>query len=188
MTNKVVLIDMDSVIVDLLQPWLDLYNDEYKDDLQIEDIDRWNTHELASCGEEIYKYLTPDFFASLPPLPGAVEAINDLKKNFTIVVVTASPNAESMGAKAVWCQKHLGLGLHNFMAAKKKYLVQGDVLIDDSPKNIKQYKEHNPTKKVFTIAYPYNEDCRNIVDLYAQSWADTENAWIEIVEAINELE
>ena len=71
--------------------------------------------------------------------------------------------------------------------AHKKYWVQVDVLIDDFPKSIRQYREVHPNANIFTIAYPYNEDVAKYTDLRLGSWRDPEVAWEAFVEAIDEL-
>lgn len=185
-----ILCDMDSVIVNLLGKWLAVYNAEYNDCLTPGDISSWDTHLVVKpeCGLKMYDYLKqPGFFADLEPLPGAIDTLRRLveEDEHELILVTAAPDG-SASDKIDWVGKHMPFidKRKDVITCYHKYMVQGDVLIDDSPKNIKQYRETWPEAHVCTIAYPYNEAVKHHASLYAQDGLNTKKAWAEIYKYI----
>ena len=179
--RKVVLVDLDSTIVDLLGPWLATYNETCGDNLLVEELTTFETHEHARHGNRVYEpFAIPGFFADLPSLPGAIEAVKRLHEKAEVVIVTSAPtHPQVMGDKAVWVKKHLPFlcGLHNFVVTGAKYLIHGDVLIDDAPRYAEAYKERHPKAFVTGILFPYNQQHERHFDLLAPDWKNTEKAW-----------
>lgn len=165
MSALTVLVDLDGICADILTPWLAEYNHEYNDNLTIEQITCWDLHEVVdpACGVKIYDYIErPGFFRHLKPIPGARDAIETLKRDgHEVVIVTApSKGVTCAGEKIEWVKEHLGLKRQDVICAHRKELISGDVLIDDSPKNVKKYLTENPGASALTIAYPYNEELK----------------------------
>ncbi len=183
-----ILVDLDSITADLQEKWYEAYNAEYDDNITNDDILTWDTHKYVKpeCGKRIYKYFTPSLFKSLNPIKGAIKGLKALvDAGHEVVFVTASPKGCSE-AKFSWVKEHCPF-IKEVIMAHKKYLILGDVLIDDSPSNIISYREHHPHANIFTIAYPYNESVEGLTDLRLGSWRDTEAAWEGFVKAIEEL-
>ena len=84
--------------------------------------------------QKVYK--TPGFFATLPPIDGALEALADLSSHYNVYICT-SPLLENPSCaqdKTDWIAKHLGdTWLKKLIISKDKTLVKGDILIDDKP-------------------------------------------------------
>jgi 5'(3')-deoxyribonucleotidase len=179
--RKLILVDMDGILVDFMGPWLAGYNNAWDDNLTLGQITSESIKKFVKpeCGGRIYKIAQePDFFDNLPPLPGAVEGFKALKKRGHEVLILTSPlNDHSARAKMAWCQRHLKIRPTEVNIIYRKYLVSGDVLIDDSPKKVFAWKEHNPHGITATIEYPYNKTIEDFVDIYASSYKDTEKAW-----------
>jgi 5'-nucleotidase len=78
----------------------------------------------------------PGFFAELPPVEGAVEAVHEIMREHEVLFCStpwdSSPTC--LSEKAWWLQKHFGKG-----ASKRaiftfdKTLVHGRILVDDNP-------------------------------------------------------
>lgn len=62
MSKKIILVDIDGVVANLGDTWLERYNRDYNDNLTDHDIKSWATHEYVKpeCGNDIYKYLEDD--------------------------------------------------------------------------------------------------------------------------------
>jgi 5'(3')-deoxyribonucleotidase len=187
----ILLIDLDSTVADLLTPWLAAYNKEYDDNLTVDKITTFNMHEFVKpeCNNRIYHYLTPDLFSSLEPLPGVLDAIEKLESNdHEIIFVTAAPFG-TVDAKISWVRRWFpSVNKKNVITAHKKYLIKGDVLIDDSPENLINYKNHWPESITATIAYPYNREAIAHTDIYAEDWQDTAKAWDTICRKLTMVE
>ncbi len=184
-----ILIDMDSITCDLMEAWLGKYNEDYNDNVTIDDIKSWDTHKYVKkeCGRRMYRYLTSDLYTRLKPLPGAIDAITYLRKKHHVVWVTAAPSG-SADAKVQWIKDHFpGAKKNDVCICDQKHLVKGDIFIDDSPSNIRNYKKAWPGAKAMTIAYPYNEEVAHLTDVRAGSWKDTEAAWKAFVTSIDNL-
>ena len=81
-----------------------------------------------------YPQSKPGFFASLKPLPGAIEAYKKLENYFEVYILTAPSyrNPLCYTEKRVWVEQHLGLETtQNLIICKRKGLLKGDYLIDD---------------------------------------------------------
>jgi 5'(3')-deoxyribonucleotidase len=183
--KPVILIDMDSIVVDLMTPWLGEYNRLYDDNLTMDRILTWDTHEYVKpvCGKKVYDLLTEDLFKGLQPLPGAVSAVNHISGRYNAYFVTAAP-AGTADAKVAWVKKYFPQMSNKVFTGKDKWIVAGDALIDDSGDNLTAYKAHHPDALTISIRYKYNEDVN--VDLSAESGNNTEAAWAQIVSFIDE--
>jgi 5'-nucleotidase len=188
MRKLTVLCDLDAIVVDLLSPWLAFYNARYNDVLSIHDITDWDIHKFTKpeCGVRIYEFIdSGEVYMNLKALPGAVEGINEIERqgHEVIIVSAGSKNLATAGHKLEWCKKFLGFKRQKCIIAHKKYLIRGDVFIDDSPPNIRDYRTHWPQTPIFTIAYPYNAQVGNLCIRY-HDYRDTTAAWSGIVEGV----
>lgn len=174
-----ILVDMDSILVNLMEVWLAAHNEAQGDDLTVDKILTWDTHEYAKGGHAVYKPLErPGLFRAAPPLPGAVEALKTLlERGHDVFVVTAAMYPSNYGEKVEWCQEHLPfLGKRRLVFAHEKHLLPGDVLIDDGPHNATAYRLHHHNAKIYTIGYLYNKDCPAYT-MVAGDWRDPAAAW-----------
>lgn len=154
-----ILIDADSVIVDLHTLWYAEYNHRYDDDLRVEHVTSWNVHKFCKHGSKIYDILKePEFFQRPLPIPGAIQTIKQLiADGHKIYVVTAAPLEAKTAChdKYMWFQKYLpGLITEkNLFFCKEKGMIHGDILFDDYPSNFKGFKG-----LAVCMDYPYNRD------------------------------
>lgn len=76
----------------------------------------------------------PGIFEGLKPIPGAVDAVNRLRKQFDVWVLSAPSvrNPHCYTEKRIWIEKHFDLDLaYRLILAHDKGLIKGDALIDD---------------------------------------------------------
>ena len=75
------------------------------------------------------------FFSDLEPLPGAVDAVQGLKRLGHDVWILSRPSVKNLNCyseKAYWVQKYLGEDMvEKLILACDKSLVKGDYLVDD---------------------------------------------------------
>lgn len=196
-----ILVDLDEITADLIGEWVRLYNEEWNDCLTREQITDWEIHKFVKpeCGKKIYQILhRPGLFESLPPHKGAIKGIGELLGHgHTVKFATSSPTAESCRGKVHWVDRYfadLGLTIHDvIMVYEKVWLAPSvDVLIDDKPSTIVEWREYSDKMRaeychapeILSIAHPYNEHVGDKAHLYAQSYKDTEGAWEQIVDHI----
>lgn len=137
-------VDMDQVMCDLLNPWLERYNNDYNDDLKPSDITSWNFHHIVKpeCGEKIYTYLDDqELFRTLPVMDNSQEVLYGLSKQFDIFVVTAPWNPYNMATKHIYLKKHFEfIDERNFVFTRNKGIINADYLIDDKPSNFDTFR------------------------------------------------
>jgi 5'-nucleotidase len=158
--KPVILCDMDEVVADLLGEWVHRYNQMYNDTLAREDITGWDMADFVKpeCGKDIYKILRHDgLYDSVHPIPNAHWGIKALRSlGYRVVFVTTCVD-ETMDAKLRWLVQWRFLPRQytqaDFIAAKDKALIRGELLIDDGPHNIRDF----PGQTILVHA-PHNQD------------------------------
>lgn len=180
-----VLVDLDSIVFDIMGAWLAEANRRFGDRLTVADITSWSWHELSKGGHEIYKILEePGFFRNLRPYPGAVEGVREINSRHRLKIVTAADHVPSYSEKAASVRQHLPfLTKRQLVVMHDKHEIHADYIVDDAPHNAEAYKEAHPNATTIAIGYPYNVGCPHI-DVFAGDWRDPEAAWRRIVEEI----
>ncbi|WP_158634003.1 5' nucleotidase, NT5C type [Radiobacillus deserti] len=169
---RTLLIDMDSVICDLMTEWHRRYNEDYQDDLHVGKLSTWQSEQFVKpeCGVKIYDYLKePGLFLKLKPLPHAIEVLERLNGQFDILIVTSSVST-AFQEKEQWVEKHLPfIGKHNIIFSHRKNMIVGDLLFDDAPHNLESF--HLTGRLAVAMDYPYNHD---VEVPRVQNWLDFE--------------
>jgi 5'-nucleotidase len=186
---KRVLIDMDEVVVDMLNPWLERYNADWNGDLTRADIKSWDVLEYVrpEAREDMWAYLMePDFFDGLEPLPGAISGISRIiTHGWDPWIVSTPTGPESAASKLRWVDRHLkwtcGISTRETVLIEDKASIRCDAIIDDRPSNLTDMMSRNPDVVVIAMGTPYNEYLSGDVDLWV-SRDDTELAWGRIVD------
>nr|WP_235885727.1 5'(3')-deoxyribonucleotidase [Paenibacillus cymbidii] len=153
------LVDMDSVIVDLMSEWHRRYNERYHDTLSVAKLRSWDSeiYVKPECGVKIYDFLDePGLFLELQPLPGAIDALRRLKRSHDVVIVTSS-RTYAYTDKELWVERHLPfIGKRNLIYSHRKELICGDLLFDDAPPNLEAFRGSG--RLAVAMDYPYNRD------------------------------
>lgn len=117
--RKILYFDMDNVLVDFLSAVPHLSPQvlkEYKDNL-----------------DEV-----PGIFSLMAPLPGAIDAFNELSQLFDSYILSTAPwgNPSAWSDKLLWVKRHLGAAAHKrLILSHHKNLNHGDFLVDDRIKH-----------------------------------------------------
>ena len=138
-----ILLDMDGVLADFEHAFLAAWRERHPDIAPVEYEDRQSFYiqqdypaELRPRVEAIYT--APGFIRHLPPVPGAIEAVNDLMAMGLEVRFCSSPLRQydhCVLEKYQWIEAHFGrAATERLILTRDKTLVQGDLLIDDRPR------------------------------------------------------
>ena len=80
----------------------------------------------------------PHIFALMDPIPGAIDAFNQLSNMFDTYILSTAPweNRSAWSDKLDWVKKHIGTPAYKrLILSHHKNLNAGDYLIDDRTKN-----------------------------------------------------
>lgn len=157
MTERIILLDMDDVLCDLTGSWIQLLNNRHGTNIVREDLSIWHIGRALPLkfpgltSSDIYAPLDePGMFRNLPIMPGAKEALEEmLTLGWRPVIVTSLPSVKHKPGMVVqekieWVEKHLAglVAPRDIVITYRKYLVRGDVLVDDAGHNLKTFPGH----------------------------------------------
>lgn len=139
-------VDVDEVCAGLLGEWLRRYNVDYDDNLTTDEATEWDMTKVVKpeCGQDIYRFLTPDIYDHVLPISGARQAVYELlAMGHRVVYVTASRELYSAIAKRAWLLRWGFLSPANvqrdFIPANDKSLIRADMLFDDRFENVASF-------------------------------------------------
>lgn len=172
-----IIIDVDGTICDTHSPWLGRYNADYNDRLRKIDIVKWEVHELVKpeCGMKIYDYLSDmNIYRKALPIEGALVAVRKLRGMghevafgtsgvFTTKIDWLFDNGFSIDTDRRWPKDII-------IASDKSWLCSADVIIDDYPKNLADFKHG------ILFDQPWNRECHDY---------DRAGSWNEVVQLID---
>ena len=192
MTEKEIIIgvDCDDVIINLVPNWVKMYNEDYDDHLDVNNITEWKIDKFVKCGDEIYDYIhpTPEFLFNIydhcEPIDGALDGIKSLREmGFRIVYVSAS---NKMDYKYQWLEKYGFLDKRgNFVQAFDKTLINMNFLIDDNWENVQEIIQ-NPNKRAILFEKPWNTSKKDNYDEVDNRYI-RKNNWKEIIDYFHML-
>lgn len=138
-------VDIDGVIANLIPTWLRYYNEDFRDNLQLKDIIRYEVVEFVKpeAKEALFDYLKmKNLYSFVLPIPGAVQGINLLKSmGHRIVYVTAAVSCP--GRKFPWLVEWGFLKddqRGDYVEMVDKSLLRADIIVEDSIIQIQRFR------------------------------------------------
>jgi len=140
-------------LVDVCDVAVDLHNETMRLaelNLPLDKIIEWDMFNQISekeCKRVLSLFDSPEFWKDLPPVPGVHDGIRALQNDgYRVVWVTSPwfscPNWENI--RRDWLNRHFGTTHHDVIFTSSKYLVKGDIFIDDRPKHVRMWQAANP--------------------------------------------
>jgi 5'-nucleotidase len=172
------LVDLDGTIADW-QGWFDKHVDDLypqfsdviprKDAIRTWDMKAGHTLEVQEAITHIFNH--EGFYADIPEIPGAIEALHEMKAQGHNVLIVTSPwlgNPSCLEDKKNWVKSHLGAEwLEDLVLTRDKTVVRGDYLYDDKPEIKGRY---TPSWTQILIDQSYNHHITNLPRL--TDWSD----------------
>ena len=180
---------MDCIIVDMMPYWISEYSRRSGESLKLKDIDSYWLRSIVAQPEIIDDILHEEgFFVDKPAMSGAVRYLQKLMHDdrFEIIILTQPPRRadHAVKEKRIWMQERFqDYPLANMIFAHRKELIRGDLLFDDCPEHIKNWRKYNPKGITASIKYPYNEDikCDIMFDDRRKAWEEFYNYALSLV-------
>ena len=164
-------IDLDGVVANFTQGWMNLYNKQFGTDLRFEDSLVWGdmlmlTH--FSDMDEFWEWSSDhgghSLFWYLEPFPGAVEALHSLSEDgHHIVILTMKPDF-AIDDTHRWIERHR-VPTDEVHILEDKWRVDCHVYLDDSPEVLPELARHRPDRTVVRYVRPWNRPVDGVVDV-----------------------
>ncbi len=155
-------IDCDEVLRALLDNMVALYNEEFDDNINKDDIKDFNVDVSFPKIKEVTGGTASDWFfqkngfrlfACSPALPRVKEAIDKLHRYGQVIIVTYQKSFKNKMDTLMWLNEH-GIEYDGICFLKNKTLLHTDWLIDDNDWNLVGCNAENAV----LITAPYNKD------------------------------
>lgn len=91
-------VDLDDTSLEFINSFIEFSNKTYNTNLRRENFVSYSFQEvlkkvgIKNSMKTVFEFYDSDFFRKMPPLPGSVEAINLLKQNYDLYVITYRPD------------------------------------------------------------------------------------------------
>jgi len=173
----ILIIDMDNVLNNMVYRMIDEFNRTFNTHFSLKDVKEYRFYSSFGIDLDVGHVFTktmfnmPGFWSSLEPLPYAASVVKKLVKNYDVYVATKPyPGSRNCFAEKVdWLNRYFPfVGEEKLIFMHNKSLLKGDIIIDDHPDNLKDFKG---TTIVFD--YPFNRDYKATYRVH--SWIEIED-------------
>ncbi|MDC6351058.1 5'(3')-deoxyribonucleotidase [Zeaxanthinibacter sp. PT1] len=153
-------LDMDEVLADTYGAHIEIYNQEFGENLTKEDCmgrEVWQSVPEARQQSVKDHARQEGFFRPLKPIEDSIRVVKELQRKHEIYIASAAmqfPN--SLREKSDWLDEHFPfIPWQNRILLGHKHILDGDVLIDDRSYNLKNFKGRG---MLFTSPHNVNEN------------------------------
>ena len=178
----IILIDVDEVCANLMEAWIARYNKLSGDKLDYLSVNTWGLagHVKKSWKDRVYKLLAdPNLYDEVEPVPLALSSVQLLREwGHEVYFITSTMTP---GRKLQWLRDHgfLDKGWESKkyyleVDSDAKFLVHGDILIDDRFKTIEAFTGHG-----ILFRRPHNS---------GEEWPNVADDWDSVLEQVSEFE
>jgi len=144
-TLKVICVDMDEVIADVLNEQILRYNREFNDRLTAGELrGRWIWDLVPpSRVHALERHIqSDDFFSSVAVIPHAQRVLDRMRKRYEVYIATAVMEyPQSFAPKYEWLKRNFPfIPLSHIVYCGDKSILRGDFLIDDNPRQLRLFR------------------------------------------------
>ena len=145
MFKKIIKIDCDGVLRDILPSMCMVYNDHYDDNLTPEDITDFDIDKIFTKCPNPYEFFFKEhvnfLYSNSPKCKKSKEAMDLLhEKGYYIIIVSSQPSFENKYYTLNWLKDN-DIYYDSICFTKEKQLITGDIVVDDYGKNLSKCNE-----------------------------------------------
>ena len=172
--NFRILADFDDTITNFLEEVINEYNKTYGTSHSIDEVTEWVIPSSFEYG--LFSVLEKtDILTTITPKLDSIEYINKwIDEGYDVFIVSDCGNcADSYGKKLEWLKTYIPkFDLSHFIPCKEKYVISGDVLIDDNLDNLEKWSLHNPYGMDLLMTAQHNKGIQDERRIYSFEEAD----------------
>lgn len=151
MKKKILAVDVDQVLLDIVEPWIDWYETITGDVAKLTRTTKVQDF-MPEIKDPLIFFKNPNLYDELKPYPEAISALKNLSKYYDIVFVShCFPEHEI--SKRYFLKRYFDFE-YRFISTGDKEAVKMDIFIDDSIDMLNKVKEYQPN--VYCIQYVTN--------------------------------
>ncbi len=138
--EKKILVDMDGVLADVYTHFIDY---EYKESgTKLEQKDLLGRLEERAFPSFYTHVNSLGFFRTAPLIEGCVEGLKYLNEKYEVLIVSSATEfPKSLTDKCEWLMEHFPfISWKQMVLCGSKENIQGDIMIDDHPKNLSVFE------------------------------------------------
>ena len=172
--NFRILIDFDDTITNFLEEVINEYNKTYGTSHSIDEVTEWVIPSSFEHGLFSVLELT-NILTMITPKLDSIEYINKwIDEGYDVFIVSDCCNRyQSYRDKLKWLKTYIPkFDLSHFIPCKEKYVISGDVLIDDNLDNLEKWSLHNPYGMDLLMTAQHNKGIQDKRRIYSFEEAD----------------
>lgn len=169
-----ILIDMDDTITNFLEEVINEYNKTYGTSHSMDEVTEWVIPSSFEYGLFSVLELT-NILTMITPKLDSIEYINKwIDEGYDVFIVSDCCNRyQSYRDKLKWLKTYIPkFDLSHFIPCKEKYVISGDVLIDDNLDNLEKWSLHNPYGMDLLMTAQHNKGIQDERRIYSFEEAD----------------
>lgn len=184
----IIFLDMDEVLVNLVDPWLNHLNELAGTNHTRETCTAYDVEATFKGKLSRTKILKPfkqkGFWTSLPPFVGAIPFVEQLHKEHTVYLATLPAIGKVCAyEKEKWMAKHLPfLNRDRLILCHHKYLLRGDILLDDNPMYLSNFHGNR-----LLFDRPWNRDAQLLYEGFDPGRFIRMHNYGEVLQFVNNL-
>lgn len=166
--RPVIIFDYDDVLFDFLGKTIEVYNQKMNTNINVDDVKSWDLSETGDIQVFMQIIRNASLWKTMTPKKNAIEVVQRLINDgrYTVLICTACNTLAEYVVKVQMIKEMIpGFDTSKIITVTDKYLIRGDVIIDDKIENC---DDCAPYMKCILMDMPHNRECtkyQRITDL-----------------------
>lgn len=147
--KKVVLLDVDNVLANFVDSYLDLVEEVTGRRFSHDSMDRWELSEACNLSpkekREVEEHISDEHFCeTIHPYPSAREGVELLREIADVRAVTSPWHSSPFWCyeRGIWLVECMGFSRDHIIQTSDKAFIWGDVFVDDKLEHLDKWRDH----------------------------------------------